>query len=208
MPHTSRVVTCPVCNQVEADVFGVHSLSCMHGGLRTILHNAVCQAIHRTASQGMLGSAREWCFSPITSSRVDVVLHQASPRYVLTSPLPTLDGGILLMSRQGPRQPSTRRGKSPFCSDGCGNVFCVVTNGDPGSHSYCGGIRCEVRLGVSRVSCGDCVYYAASIYRCWWAVADVVVGRGPNGWVRWNVGFLQLICSCVLFNYLQFSLSG
>lgn len=50
---------CGLCGHARADVFGVHTLSCMSGGQRTLMHHGLVNELHGIASAALLHSTRE-----------------------------------------------------------------------------------------------------------------------------------------------------
>ena len=66
---------CPLCCRVCSDIYGVHALRCMSGGLRTLAHNDLRDAVAGLASSALLNPLREQHpFPQSPSSRIDVVL--------------------------------------------------------------------------------------------------------------------------------------
>ena len=77
LPVKESAGVCPLCCRECADAYGIHSLHCMAGGLRTLAHNDLRDAVAALASTALLGPAREQHPFPASpSSRMDVVLHR------------------------------------------------------------------------------------------------------------------------------------
>jgi len=75
---------CRMCRaHAAADSYGAHSLVCMGGGYRTLLHHAMVREISTLASAALVNPRREiCCFPNAPQRRCDVLLHGGGPRAI------------------------------------------------------------------------------------------------------------------------------
>jgi hypothetical protein len=92
-PEGTRCGLCGSQSAAEVDALGRHALSCMHGGTRTLLHNALRNELTTLCSEALWQPAREVRpFRTQPTARIDILLRGAhrTPLCVdvaLTSPL-------------------------------------------------------------------------------------------------------------------------
>jgi hypothetical protein len=79
-PSPDGPTECAFCHTRVADAFGDHTLKCMHGGSRTMLHHSVVDTLHHLASHAMLHPQKEVSHVLMAepNARFDVVLHTPS----------------------------------------------------------------------------------------------------------------------------------
>jgi hypothetical protein len=77
MHGTGEYRVCTSCNSKVADVFGVHTLTCMHGGSRTHLHHGVCREWATILSEALMNPRREVALFG-GADRLDVVAHDTT----------------------------------------------------------------------------------------------------------------------------------
>jgi hypothetical protein len=93
VPEGSRCGLCGSQSAAEVDTLGRHALACMHGGSRTLLHNALRNELTTLCSEALWQPAREVRpFRTQPNARIDILLRGAHRTPVcvdvaLTSPL-------------------------------------------------------------------------------------------------------------------------